>query len=307
VHTGTKRTAVLVDADYLRATIRSRDDLAALPQLVRGLQAVFGVATRIINFATFRSDDLDYMDTLHELNELRTDVRIRARSAADRRSADVWLAVTGMSVLGEVDRLALVSGDFDFLPLLEEVRSQGKIATLVWLPGVTSSALAKAADELIDLRTVVAAVGDAAAVRRLVGLIAPGAGGSVLLEIEALFRSAQQSISVIDPYVGADTMNLFAWVPRSVELCVITRRVDQDVLDIARMYVSRGSRLKLYRTDKVHDRWFRVDGRWWHSGASLKDLGRRYARITEVLDLGELAEHGDMEAQLRLPSNEIDF
>jgi hypothetical protein len=42
-----------------------------------------------------------------------------------------------------------------------------------------------------------------------------------------------------------------------------------------------------------HDRWFRVDDEWWHSGASLKDLGLRVSRISKV-DSAEGRAHDSM-------------
>ncbi len=46
-----------------------------------------------------------------------------------------------------------------------------------------------------------------------------------------------------------------------------------------------------------HDRWFRVDDVWWHSGASLKDLGRRFSRISSVNE-AEKADHDAMLTRL---------
>jgi hypothetical protein len=48
-----------------------------------------------------------------------------------------------------------------------------------------------------------------------------------------------------------------------------------------------------------------VRGRWWHSGGSLKDLGRRVSRISEVENPKEIADMGELLTTLAIPTNAV--
>jgi len=74
-------------------------------------------------------------------------------SRAEKSSADTFICVHAMKLFMQnenIDALILVSGDRDFIPLLNELRSLGKKTFLMGIPGSISRDLVNVADGLID-------------------------------------------------------------------------------------------------------------------------------------------------------------
>lgn len=64
---------------------------------------------------------------------------------------DVGIAVDAIKTSAAVDVIVLVSGDGDFVPLVEYLKNHGKRVEVMAFGKSTSSKLKEAADELIDL------------------------------------------------------------------------------------------------------------------------------------------------------------
>ena len=74
-------------------------------------------------------------------------------SRTEKSSADTFICVHAMKLFMQnenIDSLILVSGDRDFIPLLNELRSLGKKTFLMGIPGSISRDLVNVADGLID-------------------------------------------------------------------------------------------------------------------------------------------------------------
>jgi hypothetical protein len=80
------------------------------------------------------------------------------------------------------------------------------------------------------------------------------------------------------------------------------KRKCESPLDEAADVIAGGRSLRIYTDATVHDRWFVVDDQSWHSGGSLKDLGRKVTRISEV-DEWEIEKHELLLASLATPAN----
>jgi hypothetical protein len=133
------------------------------------------------------------------------------------------------------------------------------------------------------------------------GLISPGDATKATRALTEQFARATREVVVIDPYVGVGTVRLLAWVPSTVDVTVIGSKVEDEASDEARTLRASGRHIRIVKvaTDAMsHDRWFRVDDAWWHSGASLKDLGRRFSRISSIDEEAERTAHDAMVAQL---------
>ena len=70
---------------------------------------------------------------------------------AKKADWDVGMAVDAIRFAETVDAIVLVSGDGDFLPLVEYLKNKGKQVELVAFEETTSSKLKEAADGFIDL------------------------------------------------------------------------------------------------------------------------------------------------------------
>jgi uncharacterized protein (TIGR00288 family) len=64
---------------------------------------------------------------------------------------DVGIVIDAVRIAPDVDALVLVSGDGDFIPLLEYLKNQGKRAEVIAFGRSASLKLKEAADEFIDL------------------------------------------------------------------------------------------------------------------------------------------------------------
>lgn len=130
------------------------------------------------------------------------------------------------------------------------------------------------------------------------GLVVPGEGSGRTALIVKLFKRAHRRTVIIDPYTSAETIRLIAFSPSSAELIIVCNQLDAEARrEIADLEVA-GANLSLYRSAEIHDRWFAVDETWWHSGGSLKDLGRRWTRVSRIEDPREQAETEAMLSRL---------
>jgi hypothetical protein len=211
-------------------------------------------------------------------------------------SVDVVLAVRAMEVLPTVDRLVLASGDGDMVSVLEAANRAGVHSIVVSRAEHTAVALSLVADDLIDpadLRYV------------LEGLITPGDGDTAKRAVMSQFGRATREIVVIDPYIGSGAIRLLAWAAPDIRLVVVGTRIDEEAREKARLLRHSGRDIRLIHQATVHDRWFRVDDRWWHSGSSLKDLGRKYSRISNIDEPAEKAAHETMLEQILSSAAEV--
>ena len=64
---------------------------------------------------------------------------------------DVGIAVDAIKTAAGVDTIVLVSGDGDFVPLIEYLKNQGKRTEVIAFGKSTSSHLKEVTDEFLDL------------------------------------------------------------------------------------------------------------------------------------------------------------
>ncbi|MDD4607157.1 MAG: NYN domain-containing protein [Patescibacteria group bacterium] len=64
---------------------------------------------------------------------------------------DVGLSVDAIKMAPNLDVIVLVSGDGDYIPLIEYLQYHGRIAEVVAFGGTTSSKLKEVADDFVDL------------------------------------------------------------------------------------------------------------------------------------------------------------
>ena len=281
-------TRVVIDVDNVLYW-RPPRSVATLTDLVRAVRERFGAAAdiRLVATETPTSDTAALRDEATRVNAQLTLVPQWRGS-----SVDVVLAVQVMEAIPDgVERLVFASLDRDLVAVIPALKRAGIYTILLSPPDKIPLQLALAADELIDI-TELSYVAQ--------GLIGPGAKTRATRAITEQFGRATREIIIIDPYVGSGTIKLLAWVPSTVDVTVIGSRIGADAVVEAKTLRAHGRRIRVVRVPTSamsHDRWFRVDDAWWHSGASLKDLGRRFSRISKV-DLAESTEHDEMLAQL---------
>ena len=97
------------------------------------------------------------------------------------------------------------------------------------------------------------------------------------LLVEALVKSAQREIILIDNYVDATTFDLLEKRASGVDSAIYTEHVGTALLHLQQLNKQQYGRtitVKEY-AKRFHDRFLILDDALYHFGASFKDLGRR--------------------------------
>lgn len=97
------------------------------------------------------------------------------------------------------------------------------------------------------------------------------------LLVEALVKSAQHEIILIDNYVDATTFDLLEKRASGVDAAIYTEHVGTALLHLQQLNKQQYGRtitVKEY-AKRFHDRFLILDDALYHFGASFKDLGRR--------------------------------
>jgi hypothetical protein len=207
--------------------------------------------------------------------------------------ADVALMDSVTNELPQLDHLVLVSGDGGFVGLLRTAKSGGSETTIIAPIQKTPVSLRLEADNWFDPEELL---------HEIEGILKPGDNAWVIPNLVRYFNRAQRSIVIIDNYVGPETIRLVSGISPGVKLTIIGKRFlrnpEISAVAEARTLKDAGRCIKLLKHHDIHDRWFRVDDEWWHSGASLKDLGRKYSELNPARESYKVRQREDMLCRL---------
>ena len=95
--------------------------------------------------------------------------------------------------------------------------------------------------------------------------------------VEALVKSAQREIILIDNYIDATVFDLLEKRGQGVDATIYTEHAAQSLLHLQQLNQQQyGRRIELREyNSRFHDRFLIIDDSLYHFGASFKDLGRR--------------------------------
>jgi len=209
------------------------------------------------------------------------------------KDADFALMDSVTSKLLELDHLVLVSGDGFFTELLRTAKSGGCETTIISPIQSTPVRLKLEADNWLDPEELL---------HEIEGILVPGDNAWVIPNLVRYFNRAQHSIVIIDNYVGPETIRLVSGTSPRVKLTIIGKRFlcssETSATVEAGALKNAGRCIQLIKHHDIHDRWFRVDDEWWHSGASLKDLGRKYSELNPARESYKVRQREDMLCRL---------
>lgn len=149
-----QRIAVLIDVQNLYHSAKNlygaRVNFREILKLAvsgRNLIRVFAYVVR-----TKTGEEKPFFDALTKLG-IETRVRDLQEFYGGLKKADwdVGITVDAIRIAPSVDTIVLVSGDGDFLQLIEYLKNQGKRVEIIAFGRSASSKLKEAADEFIDL------------------------------------------------------------------------------------------------------------------------------------------------------------
>ncbi len=101
---------------------------------------------------TKEASEQPFLDALQKSGiETREKELMEFASGKKKADWDVGLAMDIVQMLDIIDVVVLVSGDGDFIPLIEYIQSRGRIAEVMAFGETTSSALIRYVDDYTDL------------------------------------------------------------------------------------------------------------------------------------------------------------
>jgi len=100
--------------------------------------------------------------------------------------------------------------------------------------------------------------------------------------INDIFKSAKESITLIDNYIDETVLTLFSKYPK-LHFTLVTKNISKKLqLDIKK-YQAQYNNLKVKTSNSYHDRFLIVDNKEaYHLGASLKDLGKKVFAFSKI-------------------------
>jgi len=102
--------------------------------------------------STESKEEQPFFDALYNVGIETKDKPLQIFLGGEKKADwDVGLAVDAIRFSPSLDAIVLVSGDGDYIPLVEYLRSQGKQVEVMAFGGTTSGKLIEAADDFIDL------------------------------------------------------------------------------------------------------------------------------------------------------------
>ena len=95
--------------------------------------------------------------------------------------------------------------------------------------------------------------------------------------VEALVKSAQKEIILIDNYVDASVFDILEKREQGVDAIIYTERVSSSLIRLQQLNQQQyGRRIEVKEyNSRFHDRFLILDDALYHFGASFKDLGKR--------------------------------
>jgi uncharacterized LabA/DUF88 family protein len=295
--TESNRTLVIIDGDNLLVAAKHLGfsiDFAKLRDVLsQSFAALIGIRF-YVSSALLANKHHTFYNSLPQLGyELRMNNDRTAKS-----NIETLMAIDAVSQSDEYNTLVLMSGDRDFVSLLDNLKKRGKQTVVVSLPIVTSLQLRNRADEYINLEELLTASALSRKTKQSYQTTAPPISADATsfylqkgiyfdsyLKIRNLLKSAEESVTIIDGYVNEEILHTLSILPAEIKCSIITRKITGNDFEVMVSKLRReGRTIKVYKSDIFHDRFIRIDKEWWHLGHSIKDLGSADAILSKVFE-----------------------
>lgn len=149
-------TLVIVDGDYIVAALRGRTYFTA-EKPTDGtfgsiLNEIFASLAKLGQIRLYATRSVEHETLLKAAAQARVEVTVvESPTTGKAPNIDLVMATDVMAELSRIGELILVTGDSDFVPLVERVKRADIRVTVGFLPATISRALAAAADHVVDL------------------------------------------------------------------------------------------------------------------------------------------------------------
>lgn len=148
-------TVVIVDGDYIVAALRGRTyrtaDKPTDGSFTSILNEIFASLAKLGQVRLYTTRSVEHEALLKAATQARVEVAVVKSPTEKAPNIDLVMATDVMAELSSIGELILVTGDGDFVPLVERVKRANIRVTVGFLPATISRALAAAADHVVDL------------------------------------------------------------------------------------------------------------------------------------------------------------
>lgn len=149
-----QRVAILIDTQNLyhsaKNLYKSKVNFGAVVKAALGERKLIRALSYVVN--TESGEETPFFEALEKLGiEIKTkDLQI-FYGGAKKADWDVGLAIDAIKLAHKVDAIVLATGDGDFVPLVEYVKSQGCQVEVITFGRSASSRLRDTVDDFIDM------------------------------------------------------------------------------------------------------------------------------------------------------------
>jgi len=113
--------------------------------------------------------------------------------------------------------------------------------------------------------------------------------------VSDLFRSAKNSIIIIDNYIDDSVLTHLTKRAANVKVTILTKAISAQMALDVKKYNEQYPAVEIREFRNSHDRFIIVDGNAvYHFGASLKDLGKKWFAFSKM-DIGAVEMLGRLE------------
>lgn len=151
-----QRVAILIDTQNLyhsaKNLYKSKVNFGAVVKTALGSRKLIRALSYVVN--TESGEETPFFEALEKLGiEIKTkDLQI-FYGGAKKADWDVGLAIDAIKLSHKVDAIVIASGDGDFVPLVEYIKSQGCQVEVISFGRSSSQRLRDSVDDFIDMDT----------------------------------------------------------------------------------------------------------------------------------------------------------
>ncbi len=291
-------TAIFIDGSWLYATAKRINKNVDYAKFFNILIKKFGAKTEVYYYGVIDPASKQQEKFYISLKKIGYIIHcIKLRKVGDRvisGGLDISLAVDAMRILPSLKNFVLVSGDSDFAALLQQAR-QVKVNTyVIALPLSTGYLLRQATDTFLNLETLTVEYKPKSFKKGLrvekftaQNYIKKGDSFKSYVKLRDLMKSARNNITIIDQYIDDQILLMIQPLEPKINKVIITDKkkiVPADFFIQVRKLEKDGHIIKIYDDKKFHDRFLGIDGTWWHSGHSFKNLGEKDSMLNKIAE-----------------------